>query len=470
MKQFFLALFLCTVISSTAQEIILKRGIITDFIKVSDSTSETYSIYLPTNFDMKVQWPIVFVFDMHGHGRQAISMFAQAAEQQGYILASSNNVSDSLSLAENMLISTRMLNSVYTLLPIRKNRSYVAGFASGARFASLIPTFIKNIEGVISCGSPMANTEVLSVENPFHYIGIVGIEDFNYPDMVTLGQILDKLKFPNQLLVFDGGHTWPLTEYLNKALNTFTLYAMIKGNINRDPGFIERSYRDHLAQVGTFVTTNKPLLADKAITEMMEIYADHMDIDSLKTSRKILRRSSLFRSDTRNENSVLFKETLIKDDYDYYLDEDIRTYNFNNLGWWKYQMEELEKYGKSSNVFEKQMGARLRGYINALIDDNADVLIAEPILDLEALNFVYMLKTITSPKESKGYFNVISNSARMEDYGTALFYLEELLKNGYSDRASLYNIEHTALLRITPEFNEIIEKYLKAARYEVIER
>ena len=80
-----------------------------------------------------------------------------------------------------------------------------------------------------------------------------------------------------------------------------------------------------------------------------------------------------------------------------------------------------------------------------------------------------MLKTITQPKEYSYYLKIISYSTKIDDYGTSLFYLEELLKNGYTDKEKLYELENTALLRITPEFNEIVEKYLKKARYEVIE-
>ncbi|MGY8916543.1 MAG: alpha/beta hydrolase, partial [Flavobacteriales bacterium] len=60
-------------------------------------------------------------------------------------------------------------------------------------------------------------------------------------------------------------------------------------------------------------------------------------------------------------------------------------------------------------------------------------------------------------------------SSKMEDFGTALFYMEELLKNGFTDKATLYSLEHTALLRITPEFNELVTKYLDDARYGIKE-
>ena len=115
------------------------------------------------------------------------------------------------------------------------------------------------------------------------------------------------------------------------------------------------------------------------------------------------------------------------------------------------------------------MGVRLEAYLNALVEDNMDIVRTQPTIDEEALNFLWMLKTIISPKEYSNYLNVISLNAKVEDFGTALFYLEELLKIGYDNVDELYALENTALLRITPEFNELVDKYLKSARYKIIE-
>ena len=133
-------------------------------------------------------------------------------------------------------------------------------------------------------------------------------------------------------------------------------------------------------------------------------------------------------------------------------------------------MEELNKLVKSENIYEKQMAHRLRGYVYALIEDTIDVIASdENVVDMDALTLLYMLKTITEPKNYEYYLNVISNSSKIEDYGTALFYLEELLKNGYTARDELYTVQHTALFRIMPEFNALVEKYLNQARYDVME-
>lgn len=469
MKKKLLLLFLSITFCGAAQQLTLKKGTIIDAIPVNDSISENYALYLPTSFDVTKNWPIVYVFDMQGRGKQALSMFRQAAEEQGYILAASNNVHDSITLSKNILISSRMFSAIYSILPIKKDRSYTAGFSGGARLASLVPTFVKEIEGVISCGSAIANEGVLSGNNRFHFIGIVGTEDYNYYPMRNSQKLLNRLKFRNQLLVFDGGQKWPESKYLAKAMEIFTLDAMSKGHEPKDDTFISNAFKENLEEVKTILRSQKLLRANVLLGEMTKVYRSFKNVDSLKGSAKTLRKTKLYRSNNRSQNATFFKETLIKEDYGYYLEEDIATYNYNNLGWWKFQIEELDKYEKGTNIFEKQMGRRLKSYVNALIADVIDVVNNASPVDEEALLFLWMVNTITDTKNYSPYLKIISLSAKVEDYGTSLFYLEELLKNGYTNKAELYALENTALFRITPEFNKVVAKYLKGARYETID-
>ena len=470
MKKTVLLLFLSFSLFGTAQQITLKKGAIIDGIKVTDSIAETFAIYLPQNFEMTKKWPVLFVYDTNGRGKQVISMFREAAEEQGYILAASNNINDSLSLSKNVLVSSRMFNTLFSMVPIQRNRVYTGGYTDGARLASLMPTFIKQVKGVIACGSSVANIEVLSSKNPFHFVGIVGVEDYNYTAMIGTEKVLNKLKFPNNLLIFQGGQEWPSTKYMSKAMELLTLGLMAKGELEKDETLIDSTYRKSLGEISGLITENRPLLADKLLREMTESYRLLRNVDSLKTSSKTLRKTKQFRTANRALNSVFFKESLIKEDYVYYLEEDVLTYNYNNLGWWKNQMEKLQEYEKKTNKYEKQMGRRLKGFVNALIADNIDIIKAEAPVDEEALNFLWMVNTITDVKSYQSYLNIISYSAKIEDYGTALFYLEELLKNGYTDQAALYSLENTALFRIMPEFNKVVVKYLKDARYDIIEQ
>lgn len=469
MKKLFLFLTLTTAFLSSAQNIVLKKGVIIDSIVVKDSISESYSLFLPSSFETSKKWPVVFVYDMQGRGKKVLRMMVTSAESNGYILAASNNVSDSLPLTKNLLISQRMFNHVFDLLPIKHQRVYTAGFSGGARLASVVPTFIKQVKGVINCGSPIANTEVLSSKNFVHFIGIVGVKDFNYHEMIQSKKTLDLKKISNQILVFEGGHQWPPHQYISTALQYLDLVAMRNKIIPSDSVRIESIYKANLTAVNNLVADDKPVLAYKRISDLIEIYRPLRSIDSLKGNRKVIKRSTNYKSKNRSHLGNFTKELFKKDDYDYYLQEDVLTYNYNNLGWWKYQMEELKKNQKSSNELERNMGIRLEGYLNALIEDNIDNIKLNDPIDEEALNILWMLKTITAPYDFLNYFEVISMNAKVEDYGTALFYLEELLKRGFNDTEKLYSLENTALFRITPEFNKLVEKYLKESRYDIIE-
>lgn len=461
------SVFLISFVRSQEQ-MVLKKGEIIEGISVQDSTQNTFSLYLPTNFSTDKKWPLLMIFEMEGRERQAMSMFLRAAEKQGYVLAAPK-MNDTVPLAKNMALVGRSLEKILTILPISFDQIYTAGASSGGRFASLTPILLKGIKGVMSIGASVANRELLNAKEPFHFVGIVGKDDFNYTTMLADTKLLDRLKFPNQVLLHDGGNEWPSVGYLEKGMQLFTLAAMGRKLVPKDSSYVEKAYREDLEKVEQLKKVGDLLWAEQYMTEMMSIYGAHKNLDSLRTVQRDLRRDKQFKAMKRNENTIFLKESMLKEDYLYYMEEDIYTYNFNNLGWWNHQMGEINKFISATNPYEKQMGNRLLGYVNALAEDNIDIIRSESVVDEDALAFLYMLKTILEPENFDFYLKTISLSAKNEDYGTALFYLEEALKKGFRDKEKLYSLENTALLRITPEFNEMVSKYLKDARYEIDE-
>ena len=469
MKKVLPLIFLVLPLTVFTQQLKIVKGTINDSLTITGVSNESFSLYVPTNFSMSRPWPVLFLFDMKGDSKKTMSMFTAAAEKEGYILAGSNDLKDTLSLSQNVLIANRLLNAVYEMVPVHKERIYVGGIGDGGRFATLMPTFIKGIKGVLSCGAAIANTEVLTRKNLFYFIGIAGRSDYNYRELLDSKMILDNLKFPNLLLFFEGEHQWAPLDETAIALRSFTLAEMAKGTVSRNDSLVNDYLESSFIRANELLSNDKPLLAENVLDNAIQVYSPFGDMDSLKTSKRVLRRSKTYRTKKRQQESFFLKETLTKEDYGYYLEEDVLTYNYNNLGWWNFQMSELDKIDKSANEFERRMSSRLRGFLNALISDNINIIATDTQVDLEALNFLYQLKTITEPKNPENYLKVISYSALVEDYGTGLFYLEELLKTGYDNKEELYGLENTALFRISPEFNAVVAKYLKDARYEVIE-
>lgn len=102
------------------------------------------------------------------------------------------------------------------------------------------------------------------------------------------------------------------------------------------------------------------------------------------------------------------------------------------------------------------------GYIDYTLND---FLTLNTIGLMDQRIFSNVLMTILQPNEYKPYLDIIGLSAKDEDYNTAYFYLEELLKQGYTSYDALYEIPNTELLKIKPIYNELIRTYLGKSKF-----
>jgi len=343
MKKFLLFLFLAAlgVQHSEAQKLVIQKGKITDGVIFNDSLNENFALYLPTKYEAFKTWPVMLVFNMEGKGKQTLQMLKNVADKKGYIMASPNQVHDSLSLAANILIASRTLKTVEELFNINTKRVYTIGYENGGEFAAVVPSFIRGIEGVISLGASVGNTELLSLKKPFHFISVVGNADYAYPEARNTRKLLNRLKFPNQLILYDGKHKWPEQKQVLRALNYFELAAMAKGNITIDSAMVKENREQQLAEVDQLISINRFLLAEHLLAQTIDVHRVYGNIELLKEKRVLLKKEKTYKTQKRSINAYLFKESLIKEDYNYYIYEDITTYNYNNLGWWNYQMEEI---------------------------------------------------------------------------------------------------------------------------------
>src|SRR5208337_3610840 len=69
----------------------LPRGQVIDEVKCTADPSESYALYLPSNYSQDRAWSVIFAFDPRGRGRAPVVQYQAAAEKYGYIVAGSNN-------------------------------------------------------------------------------------------------------------------------------------------------------------------------------------------------------------------------------------------------------------------------------------------------------------------------------------------------------------------------------------------
>lgn len=462
MKQLIFLLFLSLQLS--AQDFLVKKGVVVDDLKVSDTLEESYSLYLPTSFQTERPWPVLFIFDEEGRGKAAAQLFRGAAEEQGYLLVSSNNISRQNDLEQNALIASRLLMHATRVLPLDFQQVSTAGSMAGAKAASSIPLIFENIHGVIAVGDHWMNFDLLDQNKNFNFIGIVGDEQFSVSGMNSTADELSRLKFPSQIYTYDGSEDWPTPEIISSAVGSLTLDAMRDKKRPVDEQLIGQLYKQDLARVNKLMSLNQLLNAKELLEIMEEKYSGFISTSEIRSKQNQLERSANYSQQNRDQNAILDKEYRLMDDFSYYLEEDIRTANFENLGWWNYQKNQLDSLAGSTNA-EAKMALRLKDFIREYVRLKRNELNENRRSPLESKLLASMIQTIFDPRAYDAYKQIISLSAQDNDFQTAYFYLEEMLKHGYGDMKALYEIEGTLGLRLTPEYNTIIGKYLGDSKF-----
>lgn len=458
---FFLLLFTLNI---TAQELTLKKGIVLDSLKVNDSISETFSLFLPKSYSNDTIWPVVFVFEPQGRGKSAAQLFSHGAEEQGYIIIASNNIVADDSLPNNLEVAYRMINTAFNFFPIDKNRIYSAGYAEGAEVASAIPALVPNVRGVMAAGGTWLNPDLLKKENRFSFIGISGYNDNRIYNLEEAVRFFRRNNHPASLYTFNGFHEWPGSQLISRALGSFTLQAMEKSLRPGNPSLVESLYQAELEETERLRRTMQFYKSYELLELMEDKYALYNKKDELKKLQKELRKNSLYRQQKREYNNALVLENLKKEEYSYYLEEDIALANFDNIPWWSQQLVELKKYQDGKNMAEAEMAYRLQGFL-ASSANNYFTVLKQSNASIDPLIFTAVLQTIFDKQNPEGYKNIISISAQDGDYVMAMLYLEDLLKTGYKDMESLYDIPGTLDLKLSPEYNSLIKKYLGESKF-----
>jgi len=194
------------------------RGTIVDPVVCLQDPGQSYALYLPSNYDARRSWPVIYCFDPGGRGCVPVALFREGAEKYGYILAGSNNSRNGpweviLKAARAVLLDTR------SRLAIDLGRVYAAGFSGGARVASGLGKMLSvQLAGVIGCGAGLPEWLTPGEVANVPWFGTVGIQDFNYREMQELDRELRLQGTPCLLRVFQGKHAWPSKKLALEAI------------------------------------------------------------------------------------------------------------------------------------------------------------------------------------------------------------------------------------------------------------
>jgi len=468
MKRLLLVIFAAFTFGNllNAQEFRIVKGGVTDSLPISGS-SDTYALYTPSGYTTEKSWPVIFVFDPKGRGATTANLFRGAAENQKYLIVSSNIKLKSRPIDSIIQTATQMMNGVLNSFPVNPALVYTAGMGEGAQVSSALPIIYKQMAGVMAIGNSFVNPKYVDRSNPYMFIGIAGDKDYMVYEMESYLKFYDDLDFNTEIYYFDGKENeWPAPAVIANAMSGFTLEAIKNGKRENQQKFIEELYENEIAYTETLRRKRQYLDAYKKLDRLKDKYETFGFEDDIKERMKTIKRTDGFKSQRRDFKAATSYEKQQQAEYEYLLINDIMTINFQNIGWWAYQVDELEKLKENAEDAKSEMAFRLLGYLDFVTKKEFDN-ITNSSASIDSKIFISVLRTAINKNDPEAYLKVISLAGTDGDYETALLYLEDLLKTGYSDMESLYNIDGALDLRFSPEYNEIIRKYLGTSKFSV---
>ncbi|MEB3344593.1 hypothetical protein U6A24_03920 [Aquimarina gracilis] len=413
---------------------------------------------------MNKSWPVLFGFDSKGRASNITRLYREAAEEFGYIIAVSNFLEDQ-SLEEKTKYLPVFMDHIFSLFPIQQGRVYVTGIDEDARLMSLLPVFYRNkVFGVITIGDSHYYDSRIKMGKNFSYFGVLNTNNHRLRDFQRNAAYLKRRGVEADILSYEGPSEYPYPKLLKKPLSTFTLQGMLKGRMPRDSVWVENLFQKELKQVEIELRKGKFLYALEEVKRIRNKYHLFFDTNDLREKEKQIKRKKGYRKEKRLYTKYVNKESYYRQTYVFLLEEDMVEKKYENLGWWHYQMSELDSILVKKEKYAKDMVHRVKGFLKHSINDYKTKLSHKP-KDFEKKIFLNILSTIVDKKDYNSYFSIISLSTQDMDYETALFYLEKLLENDFKDLDALYNIEGTLPLRITKEYNNLIKKHLGSSRY-----
>ncbi len=303
MRPLFLLFVIGSALCVLAQPQTPMAGTVHSSVTVIAEPSNSYALYLPSNYSPQKRWPLLLVFDPFGRGEAGVKLFQVAAEKFGFIVAGSNN---SRNFQDPSNAIRLLWADVKERFAIDPKRIYTAGLSGGARVASSIALACKScIAGVIANGAGLPQGASAPGPEAADWFLVAGTTDFNYPELLHLKEALDASGAASRFVVYDGPHNWMPAEFAERAVAWLQLRAMAKGLTVPEKEFIASQFEARLAEAKAAQKDGKVLTAERGYREIVNDFRSFREIKEQQEAAKTLASSEEFRKAEKNEKAML---------------------------------------------------------------------------------------------------------------------------------------------------------------------
>jgi dienelactone hydrolase len=280
------------------------RGTVTSRVICLDDPTQSYALYLPSQYSPSRSWPVLYAFDPFARGKTAVEVYQAAAEKYGYIVAGSNN-SKNGPTSPQLAAAQAVWSDTHKRFNIDKNRVYTTGLSGGARMATSFALYCYtcSVAGVIAHGAgyPANQNSKPPANDSFLYYAVVGDEDFNYPEIVTLRRKKDESGAAFKVKAYPGPHQWAPPEIAADAIEWLELKAMQAGTRQVDPAFVKRILEQTKAEAAQAEQRNDALNQYYELRSLVSDFKGLEDTTEFQGKLSQLKNSKALKNALRNE-------------------------------------------------------------------------------------------------------------------------------------------------------------------------
>jgi len=286
----------------------IPKGVLVKSVACAADPKQSYALYLPSGYTEDKKWPILYCFDPSAIGSAPVENFKDSAEEYGYIVAGSNNSHNGPgSVARDAVVA--MWDDTHLRSKIDDTRVYAAGFSGGARVAiGFGYAFEGKVAGVIACGAGFPQHLTPSRSTPFAVFATVGLEDFNYAELVRLRKALDEAGIPSRLRRFDGQHQWAPKEVCTESIEWMQIQAMKSGKLEKNGALVDKLFAKASAAAQGYESSSKPYEAFVGYYELVEEFKGLRDVTEYEKKAANLAGSGEVKQALRQEKEQVDKQ------------------------------------------------------------------------------------------------------------------------------------------------------------------
>ncbi len=422
---------------------------IIDKVEIKSDANQSYALYLPSNYSVDKEFPIIYIFDAHGSGKYPISLYKNLAEKYGYILVGSNNSKNGNTWEETVSIFDKLYTDTKNRLAINSKRIYLMGFSGGARVANALTILSGNIEGVICVGAvyPARNSE--TPRNNYTLIAIAGKEDMNYTELVKYDMMdLAGHNIKHVLVTYDGKHEWSPESIMEEAFIWLEFNEMRKNLANKNDTLVKKKLNPLAEELKQLMDEKKYLPAFKLCKKTINFFDGLADLSPFYNAYKELQTSKEIDLDLQKEEEALQKEEKLKQEYTQFL----QTKDFT---WWQKEMINISAKTKSEkNKNEQQLYKRLLSYLSLICYSQTNVMLQQN--NIVAAEYFGKLYVLVDPTNSEANYFWAVISAKKNNEKETFNALNKAITNGFDDKARIENDTVFSKFKSKEEFQKMM--------------